>query len=124
MLPKFSIAASRFTITFLRRHPPRAVRQIDADDRRQKLRRQPDRERERKQKRIEDRFVEINIEGEDRQDEQKGDLPEEISEAPDAVFEFGFRRAQSSAVRKLCRSSRDRRSRRRPVRFRSRRACP
>ena len=57
MLPKFSIEASRLTITFCRGHALGAVGQVDADDRRQQLRRQPDGQRQREQEGVQHRAV-------------------------------------------------------------------
>ena len=95
MLPKFSIAASRFTITFFCGHATRAVRKIDADDRRKKLRRQPDGEREREQERIENRFVQVNVESKDREHEHECHFGKQITESPNAALELCFRRAES-----------------------------
>ena len=76
----------------LRGHPARAVGKIDADDRRQQLRGEADGEREREEQRIEDRLLEVDVESEDREDEQKSHLGEQISEASNAALKFCFRR--------------------------------
>ena len=70
MLPKFSIDANRFTMTFfsaIRRAP---CERLNADNSWKKLRREPDGERECKQKRIENRFVKVNIKRENRDHEK------------------------------------------------------
>jgi predicted RNA-binding protein len=57
MLPKFSIDARRLTMTFFARPCARAVGEVDADDRRQQLRREPDRQRQREEEGLEHRAV-------------------------------------------------------------------
>ena len=94
MLPKFSIEASRLTITLLSRHAPGAVRQVDADDGRQQLRRQPDGERQREEERVQDRAVQVDVDGEDGEDQHQRHLHQEVAEAADAALELGLRRPQ------------------------------
>ena len=84
---------------FLLRHPARTVGKIDRDDRRKQLWREPNREREREQKRIEHRFVQENVEGKNREHEQQRDLRQQIAEPPHAAFELCFRSAQPQALR-------------------------
>ena len=75
MLPKFSIAASRLTITFCLRHAFGAVGEVDTDDRRQQLRGQTNRERQGKEEGIQDRTVQVDVDGEDGQSPGPASLP-------------------------------------------------
>ena len=117
MLPKFSIEARRLTITFACRHALGAVGQVDADDRRQQLRRQADGQRQREEEGLEDRAVEVDVDREDGDDQHQRDLHQEVAEAPDAAFELGLRRPEPAAARRPCRTrSPSRCGRRRPWR--------
>ena len=75
----------------LLRHPPRPGRQAHGHDRRQKLRRQPDRDREREQQRVEDRAAESGVDAEDRDRQHRGDLREQTRKRGQTTLE-GSRR--------------------------------
>ena len=101
MLPKFSIEASRLTITFCFRHPLGAVGKVDADDRRQQLRRQPDRQRQGKKEGFQDRTPEEDVDGEDDHHQDERHLHQEIAESPNAALEFRFLGPQFQPFRHL-----------------------
>jgi hypothetical protein len=67
-----------------------AFGQVHADDRGQQLRRQPNSQRQREQKRIQHRFLQIHIQREDRGQEEQRHLHQEVSETAQPALEFGL----------------------------------
>ena len=75
-------------------HAPRPVGQVDADDRREQLRGQPDGDRHGEEERLQDRPVQGDVDGEDGQDQQQGHLQQQVAEVADAALEPGLRRPE------------------------------
>ena len=73
------------------RHPLRTPREIDADDRRQQLRRQADRKRQRKEHRVQDRALEVQVDGEDSHHQNERHLHQEKAEPSNTALKFGLR---------------------------------
>ena len=90
MLPKFSIEASRLTITFRLRHLAGRRAQVDADDRRQELGGQADGQRRGEQEGVQGRPPQGDVDGEDDEDQDERDLHEEVAEPADPALEFGL----------------------------------
>ena len=67
-----------------------SMSKINADNRRQQLRRQPHSERHRKEKGIQYRTRQIDVDGEDGDDHYERHLHQEITKSPDAALEVRF----------------------------------
>ena len=76
-----------------------AACQVDAQDRRQQLRAQADRQRDREQQRLDQRALEQQVDHQhaDRQHRHGGE--QQVAELADAAIELGFRRSQFEPVR-------------------------
>ena len=92
----------------LPRHPPRALRQRDRDDHRHHLRRHPDCERDREEKRLQQRALENDVDQQDEQHQQHDHPRDHQPEVAYATAELGLRRphrqaaGQSRRTRCLC----------------------
>ena len=75
-------------------HALGAVGQVDADDRRQQLRSQPDRQRQGEEEGVEHRPVQVDVDGEDDDHEHQRHLHQEVAEPPHAVLELGLGRPE------------------------------
>ena len=76
-------------------HDLGALRQVDGDDGRQQLGRQPNRQRNGKQQRVEDRLLEKHVDRKDREHEQQRDLGDQVAQTADPALELGlWRRAR------------------------------
>jgi len=81
-----------------RGHAPGAVGQVDGDNRREKLGGEPDGEGQREEQRVQHRAVEIDVGREDGQDENQGDLHQEIPHPSDPSLEIGLGGAEPEAL--------------------------
>ena len=68
--------------------------EVDADNGRQQLRSESDRQRHGEEKRIQDRPRQRHVNGENGHDQHQRDFEEQVSKAAYAPLEFGLRRAQ------------------------------
>ena len=91
MLPRFSIASSRRTMTPLFAMARRTARQRDADDRGKQFGRQSDGEGKREEQRLDERPMQHQVGEEDNDDDRQHDLGHQIAEAADPLSEIGFR---------------------------------
>ena len=73
-------------------HRARAGRQRDADDRRQQLRRQPDRQRHREEQRLDGRPAEQQVHRQHEEDDDDHHPDQQVAELPDAAREVGLGR--------------------------------
>jgi len=80
------------------RHGAGTFRKCDADDCRQKLRRDPNRKCDREQQSFDRRPVHDDVDGEYDQGENEHDFSQQITESPYPAFKFRFRRAQSQFI--------------------------
>ena len=94
--------------------PVRAGREARRHDRRQQLRRDPHRDREREEHRVDQRTAQGDVDHEDRQAQDAGDLREEPGELRQTDLELRRRLALPEAERDRAEPRRRRRSRRRP----------
>ena len=68
--------------------------QVDADNRGQQLRRQANRQRQGKEKGLQDRTRQIDVDRKDRDYQHQRHLDQEIAELPYTVFKICFLRSQ------------------------------
>ena len=80
-------------------HRPGAGGEGHADDRRQQLRRQPDRKRHGEQQRLDHRAVEKQVHRQHEQDDDDHHADEQIAELPHAAREIGLGRARPQPCR-------------------------
>jgi hypothetical protein len=69
---------------------PRPGGQAGRDDRREQLRGDPDRDRQREQQRVDDRLVQRDVDDEDRAGQRPGHLDEQHREFPQPGLELGL----------------------------------
>ena len=94
-------------------HGPGAGGQGHADDRRQQLRRQADRERDGEQQRLDHRAVEQQVHRQDEQDDDDHHADQQVAELAHAAREVGLGLARPAAVPRSRRTRSGDRSRRR-----------
>ena len=75
--------------------------QVDADDRRQQLRREPNRERQGKQKGVQNRARQVDVDSEDSDHQHQRHFHEEIAESPYTMFKVRFLRPKLEPLRHL-----------------------
>ena len=78
----------------LLRHSFGAVGKVDADNRRQQLRGEPNRERQRKEKGVQDRTCQVDVDGKDGDHQHQRHFHKEIAELPYAAFKVRFLRPE------------------------------
>jgi hypothetical protein len=72
------------------RHALGAVSEVDADDRRQQLRSQPDGQRHGEEEGLQHGTLQVDVDGEDGDDQHQRHLHQEVAKTPDAALEVGF----------------------------------
>ena len=82
------------------RHHLRAARQVDAEDGRQQLRAEADRERDGEQQRLDRRATAQHVHGEDEQHHHEHRARQQVAEAADAAVELRLRRPQRRGARR------------------------
>ena len=101
MLPRFSIASRRRTMTPLARHARgRRADRVTADDRRQQLGRQPDRERDREQQRLDHGRSSSRLMANTTAPAPASRCISRYAELPHAALEFGLRRGRTQPMRR------------------------
>src|SRR5437016_1793278 len=75
-------------------HPFSSMSEVDADNRRQQLRRQPNSECQGKEERVQNRTCQIDVDGKDSYHHHQRDFHEEITELPYAPLKVRFRRPE------------------------------
>ena len=93
MLPRFWIAGRRLTSTPCAGKGVGALGEVEGDDRGQQLGREAHGEGDREEERFEDRAVQPHVDGEDRDDQDRGDAKDEEPEGPHATLEVVLRGA-------------------------------
>ena len=76
-------------------HPFGAMSQVDADDRRQQLRRQPNSQCQGKEEGVQDRPCQVDVDGKDGYHQHQSNFHEEIAKLPYAAFKVRFLRPES-----------------------------